>query len=130
MAGNQIDHDQGQPQWGLWFGHIDELWRMGKPSGWGGPWWQTPVRAEQTSDPFLMTGFDKKVLHLAHHCQKPIKFTVEVDFLGNGMWKMSASFSIPAKGYEHYEFPDGFSAHWVRVRVDTDCGATAYFMNN
>ena len=38
MPGDQIDHDEGQPQSGLWFGNIDDLWGMGKPSGWGGPW--------------------------------------------------------------------------------------------
>ena len=130
MASNQIDHDEGQPQSGLWFGNIDELWSMGKPAGWGGPWWDAPVKAGTVSDPFLMTGFDKKVMHLAHESSRQVSFTVEVDFLGNGTWKTYESFSVPAKGYVHHEFPDGFSAHWVRVRVDADCTATAYFMYN
>ncbi len=60
MASDQIDHDQGQPQSGLWFGDLDDLWQMGKPTGWGGPWWDTPVQAQEVSDPFLMTGFDKR----------------------------------------------------------------------
>jgi hypothetical protein len=130
MAGDQIDHDQGQPQSGLWFGSIDDLWRMGKPSGWGGPWWQTPVKAGQICDPFLMTGFDKKVVHLANDSDHDVGFTIEIDFLGNGTWKFYAPFKVPAKGYVHHEFPDGFSAHWVRVSVDKDCTATVYFVYN
>ena len=145
MAGNQIDHDQGQPQSGLWFGNIDDLWSLGKPSGWGGPWWQTSVKSGQTSDPFLMTGFDKKVVHLSHDQTKSVNFAIEVDFLGNGSWRtykiveVSGSprthrgvLGLPSEGqgYVHHEFPDGFSAHWVRVTVDTDCIATAYFMYN
>ncbi len=131
MAGDQIDHDEGQPQSGLWFGSVDELWRMGKPAGWGGPWWQTPVKAGEASDPFLMTGFDKKVVHLAHESDKPVTFKIEVDFLGNGTMKEYKRITVqPDTGYAHHEFPDGFSAHWVRVSTDTDCTATVYFMYN
>ncbi len=145
MAGAQTDNAVGQPQSGLWFGNIDELWKMGKPRGWGGPWWQTPVKAGATSAPFLMTGFDKKVVHLAHDQARSVTFIIEADFLGNGTWRTYRSFDVlgnprtrrgvlglPAEGqgYMHHEFPDGFSAHWVRVTVDSDCKATVYFMYN
>ena len=127
MAGDQIDHDEGQPQSGLWFGNIDELWQMGKPSGWGGPWWEDPVQAGQTSDPFLMTGFDKKVLHMSQRSGREATFLVEVDFLGNGSWKQYDAFKVPDGGYVHHEFPDAFSAQWVRVTIDKNCTATACF---
>jgi hypothetical protein len=131
MASDQIDHDQGQPQSGLWFGNFDDLWQMGKPTGWGGPWWKTPVKARQWSDPFLMTGFDKKVVHMAHEGGEQVRFFVNVDFLGDGSWKEYGQFdAYPNKGYVHHEFPDGFSAHWVRVSTDKDCVATVYFMYN
>ncbi|MEA3224807.1 MAG: hypothetical protein U9Q07_02570, partial [Planctomycetota bacterium] len=130
MAGDQTDNAVGQPQSGLWFGNIDDLWQMGKPAGWGGPWWETPVKAGTTSDPFLMTGFDKKVVHLAHDADMTVKFVIEVDFLGNGTWNTYEIIKIPARGYSHHEFPDGFSSHWVRLMVDADCKATVYFMYN
>ena len=66
MAGDQTDRAVGQPQSGFWFGNIDDLWNMGKPSGWGGPWWESRVKSDEPSDPFLMTGFDKKVVHLTN----------------------------------------------------------------
>jgi hypothetical protein len=127
LASDQIDHDQGQPQSGLWFGNIDDLWRMGKPAGWGGPWWHTPVQAGAVSDPFLMTGFDKKVMHFAHDANGSVRLDVEVDFLGDGSWQLYQSFDV-ADPYFHHEFPDGFSAHWVRVRINKGCHATVYFM--
>lgn len=131
MASNQTDHNQGQPQSGLWFGNIDALWQMGKPFGWGGPWWKTSVEAGQVSDPFLMTGFDKKGLHLVHDSDETVSFRIEVDFLGDGTWKTYRDFEVqPDTGYVHHEFPDAFSAHWVRVTVDKACQATAYFMYN
>lgn len=130
MAGDQTDNAVGQPQSGLWFGDIDDLWSYGKPQGWGGPWWESNVQAETWSDPFLMTGFDNKVLHLANESDTAVEFAVQVDFLGNGSWKTYYTIKVDAKGYEHHEFPRGFSAHWVRLKVDKDCVATAYFMYN
>ena len=35
---------------------------------------------------------------------------------------------FPDKGYAHHEFPDGFSAHWVRVKANKACRATVYFV--
>jgi hypothetical protein len=85
------------------------------------------VKAGQPSDPYLMTGFDKKVMHLTHESKARVKLTVEVDFLGDGNWRVYDTITVPAKGYVHHEFPDAFSAHWVRVTADYDCEATAYF---
>lgn len=114
-----------EPQSGLWFGRTDDLWNLGKPKGWGGPWWEDQVKAGEPSDPYLMTGFDKKVLHLSHDSSKSVSFRVEVDFLGCGAWKTYENVKVPAKGYTPLVFPDGFSAHWVRVVASTACRASA-----
>lgn len=116
-----------EPQSGLWFGKTDDLWNFGKPQGWGGPWWETKVSANESSDPYLMTGFDNKTLHLSHDSKKPVTFTVEVDFLGNGSWNKYAQFEVPPSGYVPHVFPQGFSAHWVRIISSAACSATAQF---
>jgi hypothetical protein len=128
LAGDQTDNAVGQPQLGLWFGTIDALWRMGKPAGWGAVWWDEMVKPDGVSDPMLMTGFDKKVLHLTHDREGQVDFTIEVDFLGNGTWKPYRTITVGPGGYEHHEFPDAFSAHPVRVRASTKCKATAQFI--
>ena len=134
LAGDQTtpigdaDPFVGQPQANLWFGKTDDLWRFGKPQGWGGPWLQEPVQALAPSDPFLMTGFDKKVLHLCHDAGRAVGFRVEVDFVGSQVWKTYGVLEVPAHGYVHHEFPAGFSAHWVRLTADRACTATAQFM--
>lgn len=130
LAGDQTDNAVGQPQSGLWFGNIDDLWRWGKPSGWGAVWRDEPVEAGAVSDPFLMTGFDKKVLHLSHSSKEEVTFTVEVDFLGSGDWKTYQEIRVGPEGYAHHEFPDGYSAHWVRIRAGGACRATASFVYN
>jgi len=130
MAGDQTDNAVGQPQTGLWFGSIDDLWSMGKPTGWGGPWWDTKVQGGKPSDPFLMTGFDKKTLHLSNQGGEPVKVTVEVDFLGDGSWQTYKTIEVGKSGYEFHVFPDGYSAHWVRLHSDKDSTLSGYFVYN
>ena len=121
--GHLVKSDDGQAA--LWFGDIDDLWRLGKPRGIGGPWLDTAVKAGQPSDPYLMTGYDEKTLALRHDAEAEVTFTVEVDFLRDGTWTPYATFrAAPGQTVEH-AFPDGFSAHWVRITPDRDCTATA-----
>jgi len=134
LAGNQVtpigDSNLlvGEPQAGLWFGKTDDLWQFGKPKGWGGPWWEKSVSDGESSEPYLMTGFDQKVLHLCHDANHTVEFTLEIDFLGNQTWKTYDIIRVPSNGYLHHEFPTGFSAHWVRIIANTACKATAYFI--
>jgi hypothetical protein len=129
MAGNQNtpngDNNPlgGQPQSGIWFGKTDDLWSFGKPKGWGGPWRASPVKAGQPSDPFLLTGFDKKVLHLK--TDRSVSIRLEIDFLGSGAWELYET--IQVSGYRYHLFPSGFSAHWIRLLPQADCTATAEF---
>ncbi len=56
------------------------------------------MKAGEPSDPYLMTGFDNKVLHLTHEIDATVEFAVEVDFLGNGTWKRYGSFTRACRG--------------------------------
>src|SRR5690554_8237578 len=38
----------------VWAGVIDDLWKLGKPTGIGGPWKDTSVKADEPSDPYLI----------------------------------------------------------------------------
>ena len=49
----------------------------------------------------------------------------EVDFLGTGAWERYER--IPVAGYRYHLFPEGFSAHWVRLVAQAACTATAQF---
>jgi hypothetical protein len=109
----------------LWFGVVDDLWQLGKPRGEGGPWQDTPVRAGQPSDPYLMTGYDRKELALSHAGGRPVRFAVEVDLTGDGDWAPYQTFDVePGRPLAH-QFPDGFNAYWVRVTASADVPATA-----
>jgi hypothetical protein len=111
----------------LWVGVVDDLWQFGKPRGVGGPLKDTEVKAGELSDPYLMTGFDRKSMRLSHDSKEEIEFTIKVDFSGKG-WVDYRKFKVPAGQTVTHEFPDGFSAYWVRVACGKDCKATAWFV--
>jgi hypothetical protein len=109
----------------VWAGTIDDLWKLGKPRGVGGPWNNTQVKAGEPSDPYLMTGYDKKEMELKHDAGETVTFRIEVDINGKGLWKTYDTFEVePGESLEH-DFPEGFSAYWVRLRSDHNCQATA-----
>jgi len=130
LGGNQTTPNQdqnpvvGQPQSGIWFGKTDDLWSWGKPQGWGGPWRHTALHKDETSDPFLMTGYDKKVLHLMS--DRHAAFELQIDFLGDGEWVTYTTLEVPR--YAFHVFPPGFSAHWARLVARADCAASAEFI--
>jgi hypothetical protein len=112
----------------MWFGKTDDLWSFGKPAGWGGPWWETTVEAGVRSDPYLMTGFDGKCLHLENFGAEALQITVEIDFHGHGRFGAVEKLTVEPGQIRTHVFPPGFSAHWVRVVSDTDGVASAQFV--
>ncbi|MCO8124339.1 hypothetical protein NHH03_21545 [Stieleria sp. TO1_6] len=114
------DPDRGL---GLWFGGVDDLWRFGKPVGRGGPWKDTSVAAGEPSDPYLMTGYDRKRLQLS--ADRDVNITLQVDVDHQSGWHDYKTFSVKAGQPLEYEFPISFSAHWVRFQTDQACTTTA-----
>lgn len=110
----------------VWVGAIDDLWKMGKPAGQGGPWKDSEVKAGVPSDPYLTGFYDKKELTLSHKSDVPVTFTVEADPTGCGDWMKWQTVTVnPGKEWE-YTFPDGFQARWIRFVSDKDAVATAW----
>jgi hypothetical protein len=112
----------------LWAGTVDDLWQFGKPRGVGGPWKNTAVKANEPSDAYLMTGYDRKSLTLAHDSIEKVSMRVEVDISGTGQWVTCRSFDVPAGKEVKHNFPEAFAAYWVRVVASRDCTATAQFL--
>ena len=111
----------------LWLGAVDDLWKLGKPRGVGGPWKESEVKAKVPSDPYLMTAYDKKRVALSHKAATPVKMRLEVDPTGSGDWVTYQEFTVaPNQTLEHI-FPQAFGAYWVRVVADKDTTATAIF---
>lgn len=112
----------------VWVGTIDDLWKLGKPEGQGGPWLDSAVQADELSDPYLIGFYDQRELSLRHNAPKAVNITVEVQPLGHGPWLKYAEFEVaPGQTLDH-QFPEAFEARWVRFRTDTACTATAWLV--
>jgi len=110
----------------VWAGVVDDLWRLGKPRGIGGPWKNSAVQAGVPSDPYLMTAYDEKQVTLTS--SKPCSIRLEVDIDGTGLWIPYHTFQMQAGETVQHQFPAGFSAYWVRAISDADTVATVEFV--
>jgi len=109
----------------VWAGAADDLWQLGKPRGFGGPWKNSDVAAGKPSDPYLMTGYDKKRLMLANHGNVETTITVELDAAGDGRFAAYQSFKLAPGAKETFAFPNWINAYWVRTVSSATTNATA-----
>lgn len=110
----------------VWAGAIDDLWKLGKPVGQGGPWVATEVKAGEFSDPYLISHYDKKILTLSHKGKKTVHFTIEVDATGNGDFMEYQVSPVEAGKEFTYVFPVSFHGRWIRFKTDADVVVTTW----
>ena len=110
----------------VWLGVVDDLWRLGKPVGVGGPWKDTAVQPGVASDSYLLTGYDRKTLTLSHTSASPVRFRVEVDLTGTGQWVNYRNVDVPAGQALAHAFPAAYQAYWIRFVAESATTATAW----
>ena len=123
-----ITSDDGKAA--VWAGVIDDLWKLGKPTGKGGPWKHSKVQANEASDPYLIGFYDKKKMMLSHDSEDEVTFSVEVEPVGHGPWMAYAAFTVKAGETMTHDFPEDFQARWIRFKTNKDCKATAWLEYN
>ena len=124
---NTSDHilrsDDGKTA--LWAGAIDDLWKLGKPRGEGGPWKATLIKADEKSDPYLMWAYDQRRLTLSHDQNEPVSFHIELDLTGTGLWVTYKHHEVSPGEFTNLTFEASVQARWLRVTTDKACSATA-----
>lgn len=110
----------------VWAGVIDDLWKMGKPTGKGGPWKNTAVKANQPSDPYLIGFYDDRTLSLSHDGDEPVTFSIEVEPIGHGPWMTYQKVSVAQGETFKHTFPDNFQSRWIRFSCNKAVTATAW----
>jgi hypothetical protein len=125
MNQHVIRSDDGQAA--LWVGAVDDLWKFGKPHGQGGPWKHSVVKQDVPSDPYLLSGFDRKQLTLSHNAQTPVTFTLELDDYATGDWHPLQT-HVVKPGETLSLSLDEVRSYWLRVRANADCQATAWLV--
>lgn len=107
----------------LWVGAVDDLWDLGAPRGFGGPWKDSVVKANEVSDPYLMTGFNRKQLSLSANAKVEIR--VEIDITGMDDWTLYRKFAIKPGETVTHTFPSEFQARWLRCSADAPATVSA-----
>lgn len=110
----------------VWAGVIDDLWKLGKPTGKGGPWKNSSVKAGEPSDPYLFGFYDKRRLSLSHDAAESVIFKVQFQPVGHGPWMTWKEFTVTPGETFSYEFPRWLEARWIRFITTRDCVATAW----
>jgi hypothetical protein len=110
----------------VWCGAIDDLWELGKPRGIGGVWNNSEVNANTPSDPYLMTGYDKRRCELSHDSKETIEFRIEVDVCGDGRWTSWKRVSVEPNQTAKVDIT--VDAYWVRVVANKSAKVTATFV--
>lgn len=117
----------GQPQSNLWFGTQEELASWGPKSAYGAIWINDEVVANKPSLPFLISGFDNRMLHLNNSDKKPVDVSIQIDENGTGDWKELEKLSLGKEGYQYYIFNEDVKAEWVRLVANKTSKLTAAF---
>ncbi|GHB73017.1 hypothetical protein [Persicitalea jodogahamensis] len=110
----------------VWVGAIDDLWKLGKPVGHGGPWNDSQAKADIPSDPYLIGFYDQKSLQLTHKSSQPVTFQIQVNPIGHGPWMTYKEVTVKPGETFSYSFPKEFEARWIRFAASEDCTATAW----
>ena len=107
----------------VWLGVVDDLWKYGKPRGHGGPWLNSEVKKGVPSDPYLMTGYDRKKASV--RATDGAVITLEIDVTGCGTWAKLKSYEGGGVAADDLS---AVRAYWVRAVSDRDCTASVQFV--
>lgn len=110
----------------VWAGVIDDLWKLGKPVGKGGPWVDSEVEANVASDAYLFGYYDARTLTLSHKAAKPVVFTVEIDPTGDNCWVEYRKITVKPNEKFTFSFPSTVRGRWIRFVSNEKTTATAW----
>lgn len=110
----------------LWFGTMADIENWGSPTGHGSVWMNEAVTAGQNSDPFFISGFTNRTLHLRNLGASAVSVEIQTS-PGTTTWTAARSINIPAGGYV-YEIINDLTAPWVRLQTSAaSSNLTAFF---
>jgi hypothetical protein len=118
-----------KPNSNLRFVNYDELFNWGMPYGNGGPWYNTSVVAGQASQPYLLSGFDKRVIHFVHNFAGNVNFTIEIDSAGDNNWTTYQQISVPVGTYKYLILPPSLNAVWIRFKTDQSASSVTTYLS-
>ncbi|MCK5105434.1 MAG: hypothetical protein KAR17_21570, partial [Cyclobacteriaceae bacterium] len=117
----------GQSNSNLWFTSVDTPDNLGPGTASGAVWLNEEVKANEYSEPFLFAGWPKRIAWISNHGKSEVKFTFEVDKIGDGNWTVLRSDVVKPGQSARIQFSDSESGEWVRVFANNSTKATVQF---
>ncbi|MBQ9431910.1 MAG: hypothetical protein IJU44_10205 [Kiritimatiellae bacterium] len=109
----------------LWFIRPGELDGFGPAIGRGAAWMSEDVSAGEVSDPFLLDGFDSRLLEIAQDGAG--EYALQIDAAGNGVWSDAGSVKVEP-GRLSVKNLSELRGAWVRLIAKVAAkNATAFF---
>jgi len=111
----KAEFEAPRSQSNLWFVEPRQLDGFGPALGRGAVWLDEPVKAGVASDPFLFSGYERRMLWLANGGDKPLHVRLEVDRDGDGEWSVMREVVMrPGSSMPQWFGPQDGGA-WLRV---------------
>lgn len=117
----------GQSNSNLWFTNLDTPDQLGPNTAEGAVWLNEVIQAEETSEPFLFTGWDHRSAWIANQGTQETEFIFEVDKKGDNQWSEILRIKVPAQEESHILFSANQTGEWVRVKTTNTTKVTLHF---
>ena len=105
----------GQSNSNLWFTDIDKPDQLGPNTASGAVWLNEDIKLGVVSEPFLFAGWPIRSAWIQHQSTRPIRFTLEVDKMGNGQWEKLKEVEVLPNTPSFVEFFPTEEGEWVRA---------------
>lgn len=117
----------GQSNSNLWFTSFSKPDELGPATAAGAVWEKETVSANETSEPFLFSGWTNRAGWIKNEGKETVTYTYEVDRKGNGKWKTLKSVTVGAGKTAFVSFPAKEKGEWIRIKADKNTSVTASF---
>lgn len=117
----------GQSNSNLWFTSLTKPDELGPATAEGAVWAKESIKAGETSEPFLFSGWSKRNGWIKNGGKLPVKYTFEVDKDGTNNWNILQSITVQPGKSALVSFNDKEEGEWIRVSVDQNTITTVSF---
>lgn len=117
----------GQSHSNLWFVAPEDLDALGPVTAEGAVWMNEQVAEGQPSEPFLLSGWNRRNVWLKNHGSAAVEFVLEIDNHGDNRWNVYKTMQVPPGESMHELIPADVQGEWIRVTAGTDGVYSALF---
>ena len=117
----------GQSNSNLWFTSLTRPDELGPATAEGAVWAKESVKAGESSEPFLFSGWTHRFGWVKNEGKQPVIFTFEIDEAGKNEWKTLKSVTVNAGKSVSVPFASTEKGEWIRVKTDKNTLATVSF---